>query len=95
MTVLTEPNLNLKFLESASPEERRAVIQHLSKLGATSVKRLFPRDGDPELASFYLVAAPARIAKRAIAQLQGHPAVDFIAEQPVRKVMGPGRGLAS
>lgn len=92
METPTEINLNLKFLETSTKAERRSVIRQLEELGTTSVKRLFPGDSDPVLASSYVVVAPPKVAERAVQTVRSRPAVEFIMEQPQRWLAGPDHG---
>ena len=87
MSTPTLTKLQLKLAESSDERERFGVIEVLEKLGASDVRRLFPTEENPQLASLYVAVLPAEIVGTAISQLRSHPAVEFIEEQPTRKLI--------
>jgi hypothetical protein len=80
--------LELKFRESAPPEERQKVIEQATKLGAESVEPLFPDESDGELASLYKVeGVPDEGSEELLSTLQGLDPVEFAEPTPKRKLI--------
>jgi hypothetical protein len=80
--------VEFKFRESTLPSQRQRVVVTATKLGATRVGPLFPRERDPQLASIYKAdGVPVGKADRFIAKLAALPAVEFAERTPSRKLI--------
>ena len=80
--------LDLKFRESALPEERQRVIDEVTRLGAQRVEPLFPDESDDELASLYKVeGVPDEGSEELLSTLQNLDPVEFAEPTPKRKLI--------
>lgn len=76
--------LQFKFKKSAKSAHRKDVLARLLRARAT-VRAIFPKDKDPELASLYMAeVGDDAAAVQALKMLKGHASVEF-AEPEVRR----------
>lgn len=74
--------LQLKFKDSASSGDRKAVVDRLTAKGARKVSPLFPGSADDYLRTIYMVEADDQADLLPL--LEGEPAVE-LAEPAVRR----------
>jgi len=74
--------VRFKFRNTASPRRRTEVLKQLQREGAARVRKLFPRETDPELASLHVADASGEAAgNRILKTLKSTEGIEF-AEGP-------------
>jgi hypothetical protein len=80
--------LQFKFVENVTDEDRAGVLERLSSEGAERIRPLFPDEEDSELSSMFVVDVPGGgNGRKVLRELAASRVVQYAEEAPVRKLI--------